>query len=211
MRYNLTKEYINKQFSLGKSITDIAIELGCSRQTLHNKMNQLGIEKPTKVHKGQIYGKWTVIGLTEKNKCECECKCGVRKMIYVPALLHGNTTRCKQCGYIDRKGSYPVVGEIKWSWWKNIQMTAMDRGLEFSVSREYAWDIFVKQNRKCKLSGLDIVFGKSITASLDRIDSNLGYLEGNIQWLHKAVNRMKSNLIQDDFINFCRLITENNR
>jgi hypothetical protein len=211
MRYNLTVEFFNSHFNLGKSITEIASEIGCSRQTLHNKLKQLGIEKPCRVNYGQTYGKWTVIGDTINSKCECECKCGTKRMIYVPSLLHGNTTRCKKCCYIDRKGTRPIVGEIKWSWWKNIENAAVARGLEFSVSREYAWKLFVNQDRKCRLSNVEIGFEKPTTASLDRIDSTRGYIEGNIQWLHKSINKMKSNLRQDDFVNFCRLITENNR
>jgi hypothetical protein len=49
---------------------------------------------------------------------------------------------------------------------------------------------------------------KGGTASLDRIDSKLGYIPGNIQWVHKTINRMKVNLPEEDFVYFCRLITD---
>jgi hypothetical protein len=44
------------------------------------------------------------------------------------------------------------------------------------------------------------------TASLDRIDSSLGYVRGNVQWLHKDVNWMKNTLDQDRFIELCKAI-----
>lgn len=49
------------------------------------------------------------------------------------------------------------------------------------------------------------------TISLDRIDSTKGYIEGNVQWVHKSVNIMKSTLTQEQFINFCKLVAENNK
>ena len=48
------------------------------------------------------------------------------------------------------------------------------------------------------------------TASVDRIDSNKGYEKGNIQIVHKIVNRMKWSLNQKAFIWFCKKIYENN-
>jgi hypothetical protein len=48
---------------------------------------------------------------------------------------------------------------------------------------------------------------KKQTASLDRIDSTKGYIKGNIQWVHKDVNKMKWNWNQSNFINWCKLIT----
>jgi len=43
------------------------------------------------------------------------------------------------------------------------------------------------------------------TASLDRIDSNYekGYLRGNVQWVHKDINRLKMNRSDDSFIAIC--------
>lgn len=41
------------------------------------------------------------------------------------------------------------------------------------------------------------------TASLDRIDSSKGYIEGNVQWLHKDINRLKINYSDEDLIQIC--------
>jgi hypothetical protein len=44
------------------------------------------------------------------------------------------------------------------------------------------------------------------TASLDRIDSTLGYVTGNVQWVHKSVNHMKSDTPEEEFVEWCRRI-----
>jgi hypothetical protein len=49
-----------------------------------------------------------------------------------------------------------------------------------------------------------------VTASLDRIDSSKGYIIGNVQWAHKMVNRMKNDMPQEEFIEFCRDIISTN-
>lgn len=42
--------------------------------------------------------------------------------------------------------------------------------------------------------------------SLDRIDSKKGYVVGNVQWVHKDINRMKNTFPQDYFIQVCKQI-----
>jgi hypothetical protein len=49
-----------------------------------------------------------------------------------------------------------------------------------------------------------------VTASLDRIDSSKGYVEGNVQWVHKRINIMKNDLSDSEFIEWCRVVSKNN-
>ena len=51
---------------------------------------------------------------------------------------------------------------------------------------------------------------KSWNASLDRIDSSKGYIEGNVQWVHQNINMMKNKFDNQYFIEMCKLITKNN-
>lgn len=46
------------------------------------------------------------------------------------------------------------------------------------------------------------------TASLDRIQNDKGYIEGNVQWVHKDINRMKNIFEQNYFIDICKKIIE---
>jgi hypothetical protein len=105
-------------------------------------------------------------------------------------------------------------GEISGSIWLRIKQVAKDRGKKFDIKIEDVWDLYIKQDRKCALSGLPIVFAKLArikkgdnTASLDRIDSKKGYTIDNVQWVHVKVNYMKQSLGQEEFIYFCNLIS----
>ena len=79
---------------------------------------------------------------------------------------------------------------------------ARDRGIEVSVTFDYVASLFTPT---CALSGLRI---DKESGSIDRIDSSLGYVEGNIQWVHKDVNKMKNNLSEDRMLELCRAIVE---
>ncbi len=79
-----------------------------------------------------------------------------------------------------------------------------------------AWAQFEKQQGRCALTGWPLTIDHSShggpstkTASLDRIDSRLGYEPGNIQWVHKDVNQMKWHLSNDRFIEVCRAVVAN--
>lgn len=102
--------------------------------------------------------------------------------------------------------------EISGAFFNKIQKSAKSRGHEFCITIEYIYNLYIAQNKKCNLSGLEISLPDnstfcSHTASLDRIDSSKGYVEGNVQWVHKWINRMKSNLAQDEFIYLCRNVS----
>ena len=47
--------------------------------------------------------------------------------------------------------------------------------------------------------------------SIDRIDSNLGYVKGNIQLVCYVVNIMKNNFSMNEFIAFCEKILNYNK
>ncbi len=130
-----------------------------------------------------------------------------KKLRKLNIKLRENKREAKRStGYKNLSGSH----------WARIKASAKNRGLEFYISIEYAYSIYISQNQKCKLSGVDIVlcplyYDKSnSTASLDRIDSSRGYIEGNIQWVHKSVNVMKQAMLDNEFIDWCRKISNHN-
>lgn len=98
--------------------------------------------------------------------------------------------------------------------WNKIKNQALKRGLVFNVSIEYCWDLFIKQNKQCALSGQEIEINyksRHITASLDRIDNDKGYVTDNVQWVHRKVNFMKQNMKEEEFFHFCKLIVKYNK
>lgn len=109
-----------------------------------------------------------------------------------------------------------VHGEIRKNHYKNIAYSARHRSLDFQITPQYVWRLFLAQDRKCALSGVELVMDsmktndKRRTASLDRIDSSVGYIEGNVQWVHKSVNLQKGSMSDKDLINWCHLISQHN-
>ena len=104
-----------------------------------------------------------------------------------------------------------LYNDIRLSWFNKFKSSAELRNLEFKITVEYLWKIFKDQDFKCALTGWPIGWsetGAVHTASIDRIDSSLGYIEGNIQLLHKDVNMMKQQYSQEYFIEMCNAVAD---
>ena len=73
--------------------------------------------------------------------------------------------------------------EITGAYFASIRSGAKTRGIEFNLTIKDIWDLFLKQNRLCALTKVQMTFekGKQTTASLDRINSKLGYTILNVQ------------------------------
>lgn len=141
---------------------------------------------------------------------KCQCNCGAIIIRTSRHLNRGNCC-CKDCkANIDKKNNFRGVGEISGIFWSSLKRQAKLRNLEFDISLEYIWELFIKQNRRCSVSNLEIGFALSkkeylngkTTASLDRINSKLGYIKDNIQWVHKWINLMKSDFEQQEFVEY---------
>lgn len=148
---------------------------------------------------------------------KCQCDCGKIKEIPTHRIVKGVI---KSCGCFANKlkkhGLFKGYEEIYGNFWKDIQHEAKIRNLEFNITIEQIWDLFIKQDRRCALTGLELQFKTTSqssdgTASLDRIDSSKGYTMDNIQWIHKDINRMKWDMDENKFVNYCKLIAEHNK
>lgn len=83
---------------------------------------------------------------------------------------------------------------------------ARDNDRSFTITYEDLIELNNQQNGKCALS--QIKFNDEYLPSLDRIDSSKGYEKGNIQLLLIKVNRMKTDLNENEFIMLCKKISE---
>lgn len=174
---------------------------------------------------GKSINDWTVIGKElvkgKRSKVLCKCKCGNEKLVICDRLESGEAKGCRECHPVNGSNShlFEGVGEISISYLRKIVSQAKERNINVSVTADELWELYIKQNKKCALTGLDINFGKHVhrqktkaqsqTASLDRIDSKKGYVIDNIQWVHKHVNIMKNRYDNDYFKQICKLVTEN--
>ena len=169
---------------------------------------------------GKKFGKLTVVSFSHRNShsqtyWNCKCACGKTKIVRGCHLLN-NATRSCGCGQRGTGNTkWKGCGEIGGWTWNNCRIHAAKRGIKFSITVKDMWHQFVRQRRKCALTGELLQFSqlnqcdwKNITASLDRIESSKGYTKSNIQWVHKRVNRMKMGLNQNEFIRWCRAVAE---
>jgi len=173
---------------------------------------------------GKKISKWTVLYKVASSRnghtiWKCRCECGVEKDVYGTHLTYGKSNSCGVCSVKHGKDHQQWNGyeDISGNYWNSIKRGANGskgrKAIEFNITKEYVWDLFIQQNRKCALSGLDLTInykGGDHTASLDRIDSHEGYIFGNVQWVHKHINLMKGKLNQNYFIDLCKNVAKNN-
>ena len=81
------------------------------------------------------------------------------------------------------------------------------------VSADYLYQLYLKQERSCALTGSLLVLEKEhpLCLSLDQVDPSRGYIEGNVQWLAWCVNRAKGDLSMDHFYEMCEVILDHRK
>ena len=165
---------------------------------------------------GKTYKGWIVISGAENVKGQlrykCRCSCGNERYMTSTALM--NTTRwfkCKQCatqesidGMTIRNGR---VGDLTLSKVNSIQAKAVLRKIDFNLSIEYLWSLYVAQGKRCAITGDELPSIRK--ASLDRIDSKVGYVEGNVQWVTSQANKCKHILSMSELYEFARKVLNN--
>jgi len=230
MSIKLTKEFLLKHYiEKGKSTYEIAKEYDTNYQRIRYALRKHKITaRPRGGHNittltGEKFGLLTVLKQVENNgrtgktsaKWLCQCECGNQKEIIGRSLIRGAT---KSCGCRLNSKMWKGYGKISKTYWNSIMRGANRRGLKVNITIKYIWDKFLKQNGKCALTGEEInIFSNysekrhEHTASLDRIDSNKGYVKGNVQWVHRRVNLMKSNMTDLELINWCKKIVSHNK
>jgi hypothetical protein len=152
---------------------------------------------------------------------DCICACGNKCTKLKSHVQSGGTKSCGCVNHLSGKNSIHWKGhkEISGDYWNSLKRGAIKRGLKFEITIENAWEIFLIQDKKCALSGVPLVFckekrrnkSKIQTASLDRIESDKGYVLKNLQWVHKNVNLIKQDLSEPELLEWCKLILANKK
>jgi hypothetical protein len=164
---------------------------------------------------GDRFSKWEVIDGTiyviGEAKVKCKCECGEEGLVSVLTLTKGTSTKCLKCGNSLKKEDNPAFKgykDIPYVWFKRYFLNGK-RKRTGDVTMEQIYDIWIKQDKKCALSGIPIDWenNNGVTCSLDRIDSKKEYTIGNVQLVHKDVNVMKHHYDESYFIKMCELIT----
>lgn len=129
-----------------------------------------------------------------KSVWNVKCDCGAIKQARADRL-----GRLQSCGCLTKKLTrqklYKGRGALSGAYWCRVKSNARKRNIPFNLTIDQAYDLF---NGTCMLSGEAIALGD--TASLDRVDSTKGYEAGNVQWVHKVVNKMKNDMPEAEFL-----------
>ena len=221
-----------------KSCKSVKIKCYCGntfyarpRDVFSNNTRSCGCYSKIKIAKrfrrditNEKFGKLTAIKPIKSDKNHriiwlFRCDCGVEKKM--PLSYVSSKKGIRSCGCSKNKPSvrWSGYGEISGTYWSYVKRNSKtrSRNIDFNITIQDAWGLFLKQNRRCALTGVKINFirqyahkknGEEQTASLDRINNFKGYTMDNIQWVHKIVNKMKMNLDEKDFLMWCNLICE---
>lgn len=215
---NMTKKFIEQKYYEEQLDTkQIAKLLNVSSKKVWYYMVKNNMPRRSKKDIGVIdltnkkFGKLMVIRRAveaENNRgalWECKCNCGGKKVVRGTSLTSGNT---QSCGCDWKTAAYE---RISGAYWWGIKQNAKKKGLDFTINKKEAWELYIKQNKKCSISHVDIDFGEGLTrknqiASLDRIDSGKGYVKENIRWVHKDINKMKWDMSDETFFKWIKKI-----
>lgn len=222
-KWGVVAEVAPRRNKTGTPIRHIHVRCACGVETvvkfdtLH-RGRSLGCRTCARVRHhppvGTVFGDLTLvevgIALPGRNTryFRLRCTCGTEKHVLPAHLASGMIQSCgcrkRRVGQANPR--YKGCGSLTGSHLKSIEGMARKRGLSFTVTKEYLWALFLRQDQKCALTDIPLYMrpsnGKG-TASLDRIDSDKGYEEGNVQWVHKKVNKMKWELSQEEFLALC--------
>jgi len=165
----------------------------------------LALELPKEIHQAED-GRW------HKSCPSCGSEQSYLRRNYA-ILSFKEGKDCKKCsnskpGNNAHKGW--VNGVLRLSFIRKYKINASLRGIDWDVTFEYLADLLIEQDFKCAFTGWDIdaMNVSKNTASLDRIDSSIGYVEGNLHWVHKMVNMCKQQYTQEEFTTMCLAVSD---
>ena len=168
----------------------------------------------TQVKIGEKHKNWTVINGPKLDNhgaiiYEIQCECGSTKWASPWEITNPNKCfKCQKCAQKERGEKDQIkngkVGDLGANKFGKIRKGAEARNIEFSVTIPYLWNLYESQNRLCAITNDPIPDINE--ASLDRINSNIGYVEDNVQWATSQANLSKHTMTMDELYEFCRKV-----
>lgn len=142
-------------------------------------------------------GKWRHFKFFENNEARC-ITCKRQREAYNNKTIK---TDAKMAGLIQKRVRAALARAFK-----------SHRQIERpNITVMYMFDLYVKQNGLCALTGRRMTLGIVKTnsmdmnaLSIDRIDSNRGYIQGNVQLVTYQANVAKGRFSNEDLYVFCK-------
>jgi hypothetical protein len=168
------------------------------------KRKKINITKPTK-------------GTKECNKCKNIFD--ISNFYADKSNSTGLQTYCKNCGTQNTKKCTSTLDGFIKKLYKDILHNIKKRAkiIKCEITIQDIKDLYDKQKGLCALTGKKLstdtymvkenqhIINK-FNISVDRIDSNKDYTKDNIQLVGAIINRIKSDLSNDQFIDLCNMV-----
>lgn len=126
-------------------------------------------------------------------------------------------TNCKECHIlIGKEQRYKRIKTIEGTLKELLKRSRnCKKGKEkvCDLDLKFLLSLYDNQQGKCALSGINLetaTFYNPRGISIDRIDSDVGYIKGNIQLVCWVVNQMKNNLSNEELIQWSNYIVNHN-
>jgi hypothetical protein len=117
-----------------------------------------------------------------------------------------------------KPGQFKGYRDISGTYWGKLRKNAEKHSIAFNLKIEDVWGKYLDQGGLCYWSGMPIKFYPRNqtkedrvlqTASIDRIDSSIGYYLDNIVICHKNINNLKQDLTTEELLFYCQRIYDN--
>jgi hypothetical protein len=126
----------------------------------------------------------------------------------------GNISNLKSDNRRDKFSNYKLF-------LSRVKMRSKEKSEIYDIDLQYIFNLWNSQNGICPLTGWKMLLptdpkcgfiSKDIkNASLDRIDSSIGYIKGNVRFVCVMANYAKNVFHDNELIQFCNAVTFNNK
>lgn len=124
---------------------------------------------------------------------------------------------CKDCRRISSKNWASTLDGFIKKILCDLNIYCKKKNLINNLSLENIKELYNKQNGLCKLTGLPLThiayankenneISEFFNISIDRIDTNKDFEIENIQLIGSMIKRMKGNMANEKFIEFCKMV-----
>lgn len=168
---------------------------------------------------GKTFGRLTVIeragsGAGGQAMWLCQCSCNKQTVVRGQHLRNGNTKSCG-CLHTDTVGL--PAGEAGFNkLLRRYKAEGDKRGFSFDLTDDEARALFTGDCAYCGRQPSQLNYSGSKKAGrcftyngIDRVDSTIGYIPGNVVSCCGRCNSAKSDMTRDEFIELVRAIARN--
>ena len=144
-------------------------------------------------------------------KSYCSRKCS-------SIATRGNLNRGGNSQNLNTGGDYKSDEFTQFKWFLRCVKQRRHKK-EYNIDLPYLKQLWEEQSGVCPLTGWELTLPKNssvwdttesvpLRASLDRIDSNKGYVKGNVRYISVIANYCKNTLTDQDVFRFCEAVVK---